>query len=165
MAYNWCLFPIMVSPWRRSSGIATCRRYHIIKQNGGLLQCTLSPVSSLLTVEIHGLTWMFIYNLDPLAKLREVKITSSCLSVHLSVLRYQLGSHFTDFLEIWHWGLLLKSVEKIFFLIGQKYHEYLIKQDNILLNSSYTKKGCHAIVAEKIRTLFMLKKFVENIAV
>lgn len=113
MAYNWCLFPIMVSPWRRSSGIATCRRYHIIKQNGGLLQCTLSPVSSLLTVEIHGLTWMFIYNLDPLAKLREVKITSSCLSVHLSVLRYQLGSHFTDFLEIWHWGLLLKSVEKI----------------------------------------------------
>jgi hypothetical protein len=132
----------MVSPWRRSSGTETCRRDHIIKQKRDLILCTPSPVFPLLTVKMHGLTWMFMYTLGPLARLREV--TTPCLSGQLSVRRYQLGSHLTDFREIWYWGLLLKSIEKMYFLIeiiSGTLHKHVTTQDNILLNSSYMKKS------------------------
>lgn len=158
MAYNWCLFPIMVSPWRRSSGIATCRSYHITMQNGGLTLCTLLPVSPLLTVEMHGLTWMFIYTLGPLAKLREVT-NNFIMSVRTSVLP-QVSTRISLYGSSWNLtlGTFTKICRENIYLIGQKYHEYLTKQDNISLNSSNTKKGFHSTVAEKNQNTFHVKQ-------
>ena len=43
-----------------------------------------------------------------------------CLYVYPSVHMEQLGSHWTDFHEIWYMGIFLKSVEKI---------QYTLKSD------------------------------------
>jgi hypothetical protein len=52
-------------------------------------------------------------------------LTSSCLSVCMD----QIMSHWTDFCEIWYWGLLWKSVKKIliWLKIEQKYWALCVK--------------------------------------
>ena len=67
-------------------------------------------------------------------------------SVRLSVSKEQLGSHWTDFDEIWYLRLFRKSVGKIHaslksdenngYFTGRRFHVY----DNISLNSSYNEK-------------------------
>ena len=54
-------------------------------------------------------------NLGALAKLRKATITflSVCLSVCPSIRTERLGSHWTDFHEIWYLGIFRKSAEKI----------------------------------------------------
>jgi hypothetical protein len=50
--------------------------------------------------------------LGAFAKLRKATV-SFVMSVRLSVRMEQLGSHWTDFHEIWYWRIFRKSVEKI----------------------------------------------------
>jgi len=135
----------MVSLLRWFSGIETYRRDHIIKQKSGPILLTLSPVLPLLTVKMHGLTWMFIYTLGLLAKLREVTnnfIMSVCISVCPQVSTWISLDGFL-------WNLILRTFIKIYRenvtfnrkKISGTLHEYLTKQDNFLLNSSYIKKS------------------------
>ena len=44
-------------------------------------------------------------------------ILSVCLSIHLSVRMAQLGSHPTDFHELWYLNIFRKSVEEIWVLL------------------------------------------------
>jgi hypothetical protein len=73
--------------------------------------------------------------------LREATI-SFVMSVWLSVYMEQLGSHWTDFDEIWHLSLFRKSVEKIkVSLKSVKNNEHFTSRrfdiyDNISLHSS-----------------------------
>ena len=46
-------------------------------------------------------------------KLREEALDHSLWRIRPSVRAYQRGFHWIDFLEIWYWGLLWKSLEKI----------------------------------------------------
>jgi hypothetical protein len=45
----------------------------------------------------------------------EKSLLASCLSVRLSVLMEQLGTHWTDFHEIWHLNISRESVRKFKF--------------------------------------------------
>jgi hypothetical protein len=77
---------------------------------------------------------------------------SVCLSLHVG----RLGSHRTDFDEIWYLSVTWKSVKKIKvslkcsktngYFTWKHFHIY----DNVLLNSSYNEK-CFKVV-EKIKT-------------
>jgi hypothetical protein len=56
---------------------------------------------------------------------------SICPSVCLSVRVYQRISHWTDFREIWYWGLLRKSVEKL---------QICLKSDNNIGQFTWRRK-------------------------
>jgi hypothetical protein len=169
LAYNGYKFSIIVSPWKWSCVIETYKRDNIIKQKRGLILCTLSPAFVLLTVKMHGLTWLFIYILGPLEKLREVT-NNLIMSVRTSVLP-QVSTRIL--LDGFSWNLILGTFIKICreyvscfnrTQISGTLHEYVTTQDNILFNSSYIKK-IFTKNSEKIKTNFMLNKFVKNRAV
>ena len=79
--------------------------------------------------------------------MRQVPINSSCLSVCPSVRMEQLGSHWTDFQEIWYFVIFLKCVYKIrVSLKSDNNIRYCTSippyiTDRISLSSSYNNKS------------------------
>ena len=78
-------------------------------QFAAYLPLWLRALSVTISYPANGLLGAF-------AKLRKVTINfvmSACLSLHSSVHMKHVGSHWTDFREIWYMSIFRKSVEKV----------------------------------------------------
>ena len=74
-------------------------------------------------------------------------LTASCL-VRLCVPHmFQHGSHWTDFREIWYWGLLWKCVEK---------PQILLKSDKNIWHLTWRPKGIYGVGSRKKSTFYLV---------
>jgi hypothetical protein len=95
--------------------------------------------------------------LGAFAKLQKAAISCD-MSLCLSVRMEQLGSHWTDFHEIWYSNMLRKPVEKIrVLLIADKKNGYFILRPRYLAQFFLEWKMFQTKFVEKIKTQFYVQ--------
>ena len=103
VTHRWVVLGAEFAPWKRNY-VSSCSRKEVVDTSAAYFTAVTSDVF----LFAHGpvLFWGAFANSQ---KKKKRLLSSPCLSVRME----QLGSHWTDFHEIWYLSISRKSVEKI----------------------------------------------------